>query len=309
MLGLRAQSRQFLSAVLVCALVTRYSAFAMGQAAADPHWSKDACSTCHVGTVGPIAPASVTPLCVSCHNGVRASEEAHPVGRLMTPQMSDPGWPTVSGAVGCLTCHDVKQQCDPNADRPETNASFLRQAANATAPFCESCHRDEQVPKFNPHRMLEDDLQTPIQQKCQVCHEKTMDASTGVRSGDMALRADQVTLCKSCHPHHRDISPVGHVLARIQPGMLVYMRARELTGLLTTPGQDLIRQLAEQNATPQMMVPDSQGRVVCSTCHNPHEKGTFPSASVLDDRSLRLMKGHLITPVRGELFCRHCHNL
>jgi hypothetical protein len=157
--------------------------------------------------------------------------------------------------------------------------------------------------------MLESDLHTPVQAKCQVCHARDVDGTSGVRTADAGLRADQVTLCKSCHPKHRDISPIGHVLATIPADMLTYMRAREITGLLNTPGQDLIKQLESQNAKPTLMVPDAQGRVVCSTCHNPHQQGTFPAGTVLDDRSLRLRKDHLITPVRGELFCRHCHNL
>jgi predicted CXXCH cytochrome family protein len=240
---------------------------------------------------------------------VHAGDEAHPIGRTMSERLADPGWPTVNRTVQCLTCHDVKQQCDAAAERPEANAAFLRQVNGGTTPFCQSCHREEQTPKFNPHRMLEDDLHTPIEARCQVCHDKQLDTKGGVRTGDASLRADQVTLCRSCHPRHRDISPVGHVLAKIEPGMLTYMRAREITGLLNTPGQDLLTQLAAQGAQPTLMVPDGQGRVVCSTCHNPHERGTFAPGTVLDDRSLRLMKGRLVTPVRGELFCRHCHNL
>ena len=130
-----------------------------------------------------------------------------------------------------------------------------------------------------------------------------------VRSSDMALRADVVTLCRSCHPHHRDISQAGHILVAIPPSMLAYMRARELTGLLGQPSPDLLKQLTDDHAKPVYMVPDSEGRVVCYTCHNPHQQGTFPPDSVLEDRALRLRDGHLLTPVRGGQFCRHCHDI
>ena len=157
--------------------------------------------------------------------------------------------------------------------------------------------------------MLAEDQHTVIEQRCQVCHSKLMDRSATTRSSSASLRADQVTLCRSCHPHHRDISRAGHVLATIPPAMLAYMRARELTGLLDAPSQDLLRQLQDEHAGPTLMVPDSHGRIVCSTCHNPHEQGTFAANCVLADRSLRLIKGHLLTPVRGQIFCRRCHNL
>jgi hypothetical protein len=225
---------------------------------------------------------------------------------------SNPGWPTLKGALYCLTCHDVRQECDTTAQRPDTNSAFLRQSQTTggdPTPFCGNCHAPEQTPKFNPHRMLAADQHTIIEQRCQVCHSKPMDRNATKRSGDPSLRADMVTLCRSCHPHHRDISRAGHVLTTIRPPMLIYMRARELTGLLESPSPDLIKQLQDEHAKPTLMVPDAQGRIVCSTCHNPHEQGTFAPNCVLDDRSLRLIKGHLLTPVRGQLFCRRCHNV
>ncbi|MGA2441595.1 MAG: cytochrome c3 family protein [Tepidisphaeraceae bacterium] len=309
----------------VCILWVGSSA-AWGQAsrpspAANPHWSADGCGKCHEmrgGKALPIASESVTALCVSCHDGERASDEIHPINMKMDGRAGpNPGWPTLKGELDCVTCHDVRQECDAAAQRPDTNAAFLRQgqipttdptAAADPMPFCDNCHAPEQTPKFNPHLMLAGDQHTIIEQRCQVCHGKPMDRNATARSGSASLRADQVSLCRSCHPHHRDISRAGHVLAIIRPPMLVYMRARELTGLLEAPSQDLIKQLQDEKAGPTLMVPDAQGRIVCSTCHNPHEQGTFAANCVLADRSLRLVKGHLFTPVRGQIFCRRCHN-
>jgi hypothetical protein len=290
-------------------MLSLVASLAAAQVANNPHWNKTACGTCHPGKPGPVAAAGVTVLCISCHDGVHAGDEAHPVGRAMTASLANPGWPTVNGTVQCLTCHDVKQQCDTAAERPEGNASFLRQAANDETQFCANCHREGQINKFNPHLMLAADQHTPIEQRCQVCHDKPMDNTAMTRGADASLRAEQVLLCKSCHPRHKDISTTQHVLAVIPPEMLAYMRAREMTGLLNSPSPDLIKELQAQHAKPTMMVPDAQGRVVCTTCHNPHEQGTFAPDSVLSDRSLRLMKGHLVTPTRSELFCHHCHVL
>jgi hypothetical protein len=261
----------------------------------------------------PITSEAVTPLCVSCHDGARAADEIHPVNSKMDGRIGpNPGWPTFRGTLYCLTCHNVRQQCDTSAQRPDANAAFLRQGQTPGAdpmPFCDNCHAPRQTPKFNPHLMLAEDQHTIIEQRCQVCHNRSMNRNATTRSSNASLRADQVSMCRSCHPHHRDISRAGHVLATIRPPMLIYMRARELTGLLEPPSQDLIKQLQDENARPTLMVPDSQGRIVCSTCHNPHEQGTFAPNCVLDDRSLRLIKGHLLTPVRGQIFCRRCHNL
>ncbi|MGA2231484.1 MAG: hypothetical protein ABSH22_11340 [Tepidisphaeraceae bacterium] len=317
-IGLKLQRRS-LPALGAWVLLSVWSSLIFAQSATNPHWTKDGCSSCHTSGIGPIAATAVTALCLTCHDGVHASDEAHPVGRAMTPALFDPGWPTVNGTVQCLTCHDVKQQCDPTADRPQDNAAFLRQAAVPTnipagaifeqPPFCANCHLQTTIQKFNPHMMLEADKHTPISQRCDACHDKPMNASATVRTGNASMRADQLVLCRSCHPRHKDISTNSHVQAAIPGDMLAYMRAREMTGLLNPPGEDLLKQLQSEGAKPTMMVPDDSGRIVCTTCHNPHEQGTFPADSILADRSLRLMKGHLITPVRGTLFCHHCHNL
>jgi len=301
------------STLVMLAIVLALAASAFGQPApstpaANPHWNKDACGVCHQITTDqpqPIADAAITPMCLSCHDGARASNPVHPAGRTFDAQtMADPGWPMPDKKVICQTCHDIRQACDPAGVQPDNNAVFLRQT---NKPFCENCHRPESTPKLNPHMMLADGR--PIDSKCAICHSKPMDSTSMVRKGDPALRADVVTLCRSCHPHHRDISTTGHVLATIPPDMLAYMRARELTGLLGMPSADLLKQLSDEHARPILMVPDGQGRVVCFTCHNPHEQGTFPRESVLADRSLRLVGGHLLTPVRGSQFCRHCHNM
>src|ERR1019366_3412648 len=66
--------------------------------AVNPHWSSDGCGKCHElrgGVAFPIASESVTPLCVSCHDGARASDEIHPINTRMEGRSGpNPGWPT-----------------------------------------------------------------------------------------------------------------------------------------------------------------------------------------------------------------------
>jgi hypothetical protein len=147
-----------------------------------------------------------------------------------------------------------------------------------------------------------------MQDRCQVCHASAMDPKTMQRSGRTTLKEDQLVLCRSCHPHHKDISRKGHVDATIKPEMLAYMRARELSGLLTIPDKTVVNELLAAGAKPTLMVPNPDGRVVCSTCHNPHERGVFPPDSVLAYHAMKVTDGHARTPVRGEQFCNHCHN-
>ena len=53
-----------------------------GQRTVNPHYRADGCASCHVvagGRAQPIEQPKVEALCLSCHDGKRASEEAHPV--------------------------------------------------------------------------------------------------------------------------------------------------------------------------------------------------------------------------------------
>ncbi|RMF80226.1 MAG: hypothetical protein D6744_08430, partial [Planctomycetota bacterium] len=65
----------------------------------NPHWNAHACSACHTvqsGRAQPIAAAQVDALCVTCHDGVRAAADPHPIGRPARSETvaTPPDWPT-----------------------------------------------------------------------------------------------------------------------------------------------------------------------------------------------------------------------
>jgi len=282
------------------------------RATENPHWRKDACESCHAKRgeqLQPIAPAAITETCLKCHDGAKSVAEVHPIARpVVKDGYTDPGWPTAAGNLDCVTCHDIKQACQTSGETPEVNSAFLRGDHDGSpSSFCANCHKSERVRKFNPHIMLSQDRQV-MEDRCQVCHGKIPDRNTLARSGQTTLKEDQLVLCRSCHPHHKDISRAGHVGTTVKPEMLAYMRARELSGLLTIPDKSVVNDLMAAGAKPTLMVPNPDGTVVCSTCHNPHERGVFPATSVLAYHAMKVVDGHTRTPVRGEQFCNHCHN-
>jgi len=289
---------------------------AMLPRAVNPHWKPEACASCHTqlaGQITPIPRQRIEPLCVSCHDGDRAREEPHPVGRRFDLQasMTRPNWPLVGNRVTCITCHDIRLQCDPNAQRPPANGAFLRGREHAAQnqPFCANCHRPDAYPKYNPHAMLLPGTEDRIdRQKCLFCHTTVPDHNEDQRTGNPQLRKPELQICLSCHRQHVDPYSRGHIGAQVPDAMQAYMRARELLGLTKPPSPQLLAQLQSEHARPTRLALDREARINCSTCHNPHEYGTFPASSVLSYRGIRIIDGRTLSPVRGDQWCKHCHD-
>ena len=101
----------------------------------------------------------------------------------------------------------------------------------------------------------------------------------------------------------------GHIGLKLSADMLAHMHVVEIMGLSAKLAPQLIEQAKKAGNQPTKMVPDKKGQMVCSTCHNPHQSGVFPRGSVLAFRAMKTNnEGKLVSPVRGQLWCRHCHD-
>jgi hypothetical protein len=200
-------------------------------------------------------------LCLSCHDGKTAIDEAHPVGRVaQTARTKAPeGWPLVDGRIGCLTCHDIRKHCDAPGARPADNPGVVRafDAANPLAS-CTQCHVSQEW-RVNPHRSEIAGLASPGA-ACGFCHVSTpRRAATGAWEFEAKLRDRPTKLCLNCHTMHADPAPSGHLGASVNTNMLRAIAACEarLKGA-ASPG------------SPAGLLPLDDGRVSCATCHNPH---------------------------------------
>lgn len=282
----------------------------------NPHWKPDGCSNCHViqdGKKLPIAPGNVDAVCLKCHDGRKASAEFHPVGRTFDNQkyVKPKGWPLLDDRMVCTTCHDMKIGCVEEINRPASNRMLLRDYSatrNQSQPFCRNCHQTEAYQKINPHVMLLTEKDEIIEDKCLFCHSKPLDRNTVARTGDPALKIEQHLLCRDCHPQHKDPMIQGHNGMKLSPDKLATMYLREVTGLQSTIAESAISQAKASGKKPLKMVPAGDDTIACSTCHNPHQYGVFPKDSVLSYRAMRQTgKNRMVSPVRGQVWCRHCH--
>lgn len=287
------------------------------QKAPNPHWKADGCATCHTMENGkplPITVAESDDVCLKCHDGEKASAEFHPVGRgFEGAHFKKPGWPLIEEKLACVTCHDVKRACDAKATRTLNNRMLLRDKKSPVkgqnSPFCLNCHESGAYQKINPHVMLLADKNEIIEEKCLFCHNKAMDRNALTRTGNPSMKSPQTTMCKDCHAEHKDPMQQAHIGMKLSPEILARIYVREVTGLAANLGPGLLQQAKTAGDKPVRMIPDKNGTIVCTTCHNPHQSGVFPRESVLAYRAMKLTgDGKVVSPVRGQVWCRHCHD-
>ncbi len=269
---------------------------------ASPHWRPDGCPSCHEAgrSERAIGIEDVDVLCLRCHDGVHASREAHPIGRpAVTEQVSTPlGWPTRNGLLSCLTCHDVVRGCRSAATRPDWNPAFVRGWTPAgSAAYCIRCHDATAQARHNPHHPPGGGGADA----CLFCHTSAMPADRLERTGEPSLRSDEVSLCGACHVSHVEIFHPGHMGTAVAGPYLAALQAFEahLAG-------DAARSTVDGRAALPL---GDGGRIVCSTCHNPHARGVFDEASVLAIGALP--RGSDVSGVAlrwpSAMLCRACH--
>lgn len=285
--------------------------------APNPHWKPDGCAHCHEmhkGAAKPIPPEDVDAICLSCHDGVRAERDAHPIGRsFVGHQLHLPeGWPTVDGRLGCMTCHRMEYAADHDRPRPKVNPQFLRGfETRRLLDFCAHCHLDlEDHGAYNPHVMLDADGAV-IERSCRYCHHSLIDQRhRRIREGDAALRADPLTLCLGCHTRHIEYFDPGHIGAYAPPEMKARMFAIEGDPQFAPDAHAIDWTTTRRAIEPVRFPLGPNDQLVCATCHNPHQEGVFPSDSVLALGAIQTGRERESLRLRGfgKELCVACHD-
>jgi hypothetical protein len=261
------------------------------------------------GKAQPIGFAEAERGCLACHDGVRAEAEAHPVDRLLSGErFQDPGWPLLEGKIVCQTCHDIGMTAGHKGARA-TKSDWLRPGlGRGPDALCASCHKAVQFSRVNPHRMMTPEGQA-VPADCLLCHKLPPDPKTMVRTGKWDLRADVMTLCRSCHYFHVDWFDPGHMGAKVPPKILAYMRAKEAAGPTTRPSREMVAKMLSAKAHPQEWALGAGETLICTSCHNPHQKGVFPEGSFLSCDAMEIKGDRVISKIQVPQVCLRCHNL
>lgn len=273
------------------------------QPAANPHGTAEGCAACHDQHGGQwVVPplGEVDALCLTCHDGSSAPREAHPIGRRFAGPhvVQPPDWPAPQGVLACLTCHDMVRGCIAGGLPPEQNRLHLRgNAPPQSSAYCAQCHVEALHERFNPHTILAK-AAPAVDASCRFCHDPTPDIpADGLRRGAPALIAAEPALCLRCHDYHVDYFEPGHTGAPISDKILAQLRGHRPTD---GNGETVRTRLA--------LPLTAEGRVTCSTCHNPHGKELFAEGTELSAGAMGPPRdGRYALRVPGLQLCQACH--
>lgn len=269
--------------------------------APNPHWDAGSCRVCHEsanGTPGPIPIGRADGLCLSCHDGKKAHEEAHPIGWAGQSETArtPAEWPLNNGLLSCLTCHEIRRQCSKEAERPEVNPGMVR-GFDSEYPLksCTQCHRSENW-RVNPHGS--ERIAGSNTESCGFCHaQRPAVDERGRRQGMAHLRQAGSAGCLTCHVMHADPAPKGHLGAIADKEMRAAIVEAELR-------RGMEREGAVANSE---LLPLAEGAVACFTCHNPHSPSMWAADTALGARAVEARSAGIALRVDALELCVICH--
>jgi len=149
----------------------------------------------------------------------------------------------------------------------------------------------------NPHEQINDEGEI-LRGVCLICHKSVPDLTVERQTQEVELRVEGEfkNLCFKCHTvqkHPATKNTVG--------GAMSYIFA-EYHLVEPTKTIALNRQLAMKEVYTSLPLDPSTGKVTCSTCHNPHEKGVIKGRGDWGADSVRRLRSE------GLEICQYCHS-
>ncbi|MDH3328352.1 MAG: cytochrome c3 family protein [Desulfobulbaceae bacterium] len=257
----------------------------------DPHWNDFLCFSCHLrNPVKGNAPlreeGDKNKVCNRCHHSEYAQPDIHPVEVKPSQHIRVPAdMPLQNEKLSCETCHNSLLQMGrpQQPDLAETNPNFLRNNQLSRNSFCFLCHIEETYKRLNPHKQL--NAQGEIQEEtCLFCHASIPNVNFIGPERVSFIIHDPDEYCIGCHHGFTANHPAGF-------------------NHLIKPSDKIMHAIQTSIRRIGVELPLFEGKIVCATCHNPHDEGVIKIAAAATgtkrENKLRLMPG------RNQ--CTGCH--
>ena len=275
----------------------------------NPHWNENGCEACHKGR--PDKKSSrlringINKTCNNCHDLLGEHDYIHPlnvsVPRKMREHMPAEFRKTLfhknksEQSLSCSSCHDILIQCTRKQFSEEKiNSTFIRGGPyRSRTELCYQCHNRKAYQRLNAHEQISESGEVLVD-KCLICHievpEELDDGS--VVNAELQVKSDYEKLCLNCH---RWVPHPGGDFPFLDKGGPMH---------LVKPSAGILQQMVKMEKLNGLILPrdDSNGKVYCATCHNPHARGVIknPRAARGAGEPKRL---------RSNPICENCHDL
>ena len=193
-----------------------------------------------------------------CH-GYEPGSYIHPVDVVPSEEKKSKipeDLPLKDGKIYCGTCHDIYMQCQDNPEMKQWNKRFLRGAPYShRTDLCFYCHDEKKYKMLDPHDQLNANGDS-IVEKCLYCHIEKPD-EVHATFKDVKLVGNLEILCQRCHGERSHPAGKNH---------------------LRKPSEMTLAVMKQEAEKFNIVLPlDYDGKITCSTCHNPHERGVIPA--------------------------------
>jgi uncharacterized Zn finger protein (UPF0148 family) len=217
-------------------------------------------------------------------------------------------FPLQDGKLTCITCHDVRVQEQPSLSVKENNPMFIRGApyevqltfewnkserdderySQNRYVMCFKCHRKGPLLQWSPHQNQIDKTGKINEELCLFCHSEVPDRNA-VDPSEWKLIGKPQNQCINCHMGKTRFHPI------------------RVTHYGNSSPDKIRSQIEYSRRRIGLVIPldaDAQGvqRVVCPSCHNPHQRGVLKNAAAAKgaDSKSRLR-------LEGFTMCLACH--
>ena len=161
--------------------------------------------------------------------------------------------PLQKGKISCVTCHDIFAQCQK---RTIDKISLRGAPYPRRTDFCFKCHNKQNYMMLDVHKQLNAKKEIVVD-KCLYCHDEKPDEKQATFK-DLKYISDFETLCRRCHLVRGNHSGnFNHMIKPSAKGLAKMKQMEKKFGII--------------------LPLDTDGKMTCITCHNPHDKGVIPA--------------------------------